>query len=91
MFYLIIAILIISYYFFMAPKTVRSTLNMIGMVGAVALLLVLACMSFIKIMQSPPEIFVGIGMIGLGFFAIRDVFRLPTRKTNSGRNRRERT
>ncbi|MDU6445190.1 MAG: DUF3165 family protein, partial [Streptococcus sp.] len=36
MFYLIVAILIVSYYFFMAPKTIRSTLNMIGMVGAVA-------------------------------------------------------
>ena len=30
MFYLIIAILIISYYIFMAPKTIRNTLGMIG-------------------------------------------------------------
>ena len=80
MFYLIVAILIVSYYFFMAPKTIRSTLNMIGMVGAVALLLVLAAMSFVKIMQSPPEIFLGLAMVALGFFAIRDVYRLPSKK-----------
>lgn len=80
MFYLIVAILIVSYYFFMAPKTIRSTLNMIGMVGAIALLLVLAAMSFVKIMQSPPEIFLGLAMVALGFFAIRDVYRLPSKK-----------
>ena len=80
MFYLIVAILIVSYYFFMAPKTIRSTLNMIGMVGEVALLLVLAAMSFVKIMQSPPEIFLGLAMVALGFFAIRDVYRLPSKK-----------
>ena len=80
MFYLIVAILIVSYYFFMAPKTIRSTLNMIGMVGAVALLLVLAAMSFVKIMQSPPEIFLGLAMVALGFFAIRDVYLLPSKK-----------
>lgn len=80
MFYLIVAILIVSYYFFMAPKTIRSTLNMIGMVGAVALLLVLAAMSFVKIMQSPPEIFLGLAMVALGFFAIRDVYCLPSKK-----------
>ena len=73
MFYLIVAILIVSYYFFMAPKTIRSTFNMIGM-------LVLAAMSFVKIMQSPPEIFLGLAMVALGFFAIRDVYRLPSKK-----------
>jgi len=61
MFYLIIAILIVSYYIFMAPKTSGNTLGMIGFVGLIALLLVLAGMSFIKIMQSPPEIFLEIG------------------------------
>ena len=65
MFYLIIAILIISYYIFMAPKTIRNTLGMIGLVGLVAMLLVLAVMSFVKIMQSPPEIFLALAMVGI--------------------------
>ena len=79
MFYLIVAILLVLYYLFMAPKTVQNTLNAIGIVGAVALLLVLAGMSFIKILQSPPEIFIALGMIVLGYYAIRDVLRMPAR------------
>jgi 4-hydroxybenzoate polyprenyltransferase len=79
MFYLIIAILLALYYFFMAPKTVRNTLNAIVLVGVVAVLLVLAAMSFIKIMESPPEIFVVIGMIVLAYFAIRDILNMPDR------------
>ena len=46
MFYLIVAILIVSYYFFMAPTSIRNTLNTIGLVGAMALLIVLAFSSF---------------------------------------------
>lgn len=85
MFYLIIAILIASYYFFMAPKTVRNTLNMIGIVGAVALLLVLAILSFVKIMQSPPEILLGFAMLVLGFFSVRDVCQLPPKKSSDNK------
>ncbi|MGT2934319.1 DUF3165 family protein [Streptococcus castoreus] len=77
MFYLIIAVLITSYYLFMAPKSVRNTLGMIGLVGLVALLIVLAGLSFIKIMQTPPEIFVGIGLIILGYFALKDLLKMP--------------
>lgn len=82
MFYLIIAVLIVSYYFFMAPKTIRNTINVIGIMGAVALLLILMGMSFVKMIQSPPEIFIGLAMVALGFFAIRDVYRLPPKRSN---------
>lgn len=61
----------------MAPKSVRNTLGMIGLVGLVALLIVLAGLSFIKIMQTPPEIFVGIGLIILGYFALKDLLKMP--------------
>ena len=83
MFYLIVAILIVSYYFFMAPTSIRNTLNTIGLVGATALLIVLAFMSFIKILQSPPEILLGFTMAICGFFAIRDVYQLPARAEKS--------
>ncbi|PZO95491.1 DUF3165 family protein [Streptococcus halichoeri] len=73
MFYLIVAVLIISYYLFMAPKSVRNTLTMIGVVGILATLLVLACLSLVKFMQSPPEILIALGMIALAVFAIRDI------------------
>ncbi len=56
MFYLIVAILIVSYYFFMAPTSIRNTLNTIGLVGAMALLIVLAFMSYVPL----PKNFAGI-------------------------------
>ncbi|AEF25578.1 DUF3165 family protein [Streptococcus parauberis] len=77
MFYLIIAILIISYYLFMAPDSIRNTISMIGMVALVALLLVLAGMSIIKIMQTPPEIFVALAMMVLAYFSLKDVIKMP--------------
>ena len=83
MFYLIVAILIVSYYFFMAPTSIRNTLNTIGLVGATALLIVLAIMSFIKILQSPPVFLLGFAMAIFGFFAIRDVYQLPARAEKS--------
>ncbi|EFR44279.1 DUF3165 family protein [Streptococcus pseudoporcinus] len=82
MFYLIIAILIVSYYIFMAPKSIKNTLSMIGLVALVALLIVLAGMSLIKILESPPEIFVVIAMIAVSFFALRDILRMPTKNKN---------
>ncbi|KHD45225.1 DUF3165 family protein [Streptococcus hongkongensis] len=77
MFYLIIAILIISYYLFMAPDSIRNTISMIGLVALIALLLVLAGMSVIRIMQTPPEIFVALAMIVLAYFSLKDILNMP--------------
>ncbi|MCB4936633.1 DUF3165 family protein [Streptococcus mutans] len=68
MFYAIIAILLLMYYIFIAPKTIKNTMNMISVVGIIAFLMVLAGMTFIRIIQSPPEIFIGIGMIIVGYY-----------------------
>lgn len=61
----------------MAPKSVRNTLTMIGLVALVALLIVLAGMSVLKILQTPPEIFIVLAMIGLAYFSIKDILNLP--------------
>lgn len=79
MFYLLVILGIILYYFFMAPKTIKSTINSIVLVALVALLLLLAGMSFMKLFQSPPEIYIIIFMIGVGVLAIRDVIRLSSK------------
>ncbi|MGT2681468.1 DUF3165 family protein [Streptococcus porci] len=76
MFYLIIAILIILYYFFRAPKTIKNTLSIILVVGLVALLVVLAGMTFMQILQSPPELFIALGMIGVAYLTIKDIRNL---------------
>lgn len=61
----------------MAPKSVRNTLTMIGLVALVALLIVLAGMSVFKILQTPPEIFIVLAMIALAYFSIKDILNLP--------------
>lgn len=61
----------------MAPKSVRNTLTMIGLVALVALLFVLAGMSVLKILQTPPEIFIVLAMIALAYFSIKDILNLP--------------
>ena len=82
MFYAIIAILLLMYYIFIAPKTIKNTMNRISVVGIIAFLMVLAGMTFIRIIQSPPEIFIGIGMIIVGYYALKDVLHLRTRPKN---------
>ena len=82
MFYAIIAILLLMYYIFIAPKTIKNTMNMISVVGIIAFLMVLAGMTFIRIIQSPPEIFIVIGMIIVGYYALKDVLHLRTRPKN---------
>ena len=82
MFYAIIAILLLMYYIFIAPKTIKNTMNIISVVGIIAFLMVLAGMTFIRIIQSPPEIFIGIGMIIVGYYALKDVLHLRTRPKN---------
>ena len=82
MFYAIIAILLLMYYIFIATKTIKNTMNLISVVGIIAFLMVLAGMTFIRIRQSPPEIFIGIGMIIVGYYALKDVLHLRTRPKN---------
>lgn len=81
MFYLLVVLGIILYYFFMAPKTIKSTINSIVLVALTALLLLLAGMSFMKLIHSPREIYIITIMIGVGVLAIRDVTRLSSKKS----------
>ncbi len=70
----------------MAPKSVRNTLTMIGLVALVALLIVLAGMSVLKILQTPPEIFIVLAMIALAYFSIKDILNLPKKYGEERRN-----
>lgn len=76
MFYLILGILLALYYHFMAPKTVKSTMNIVILVGLGALALVWVGMGLAHLVQSPPEIFLGLLMTVFGAFVLRDVILL---------------
>lgn len=76
MFYLIIGTLLILYYIFLAPKTIKSTMNIVLLVGLVALVSVLMVLGLIRMLQAPIEIFIGIAMTVFGAYVLRDVWRL---------------
>ncbi|AUW96994.1 DUF3165 family protein [Streptococcus pluranimalium] len=79
MFYLLVLFGIVLYYFFMAPKSIRSTINSIGIMVAIAILLILAGMSFMKLIQSPGEVYIIAIMLVLGFLALRDILKLSSK------------
>ena len=78
MFYLIVAILIASFYFFIAPKSVKNTMNL------------LFVLSIIKFFSLPGEFFVTVGMFTLSYFTLKDIFGMsePNRdKAQQGENK----
>ena len=77
MFYLIVAILIASFYFFIAPKSVKNTMNLLFVMATLALLLLLAVLSIIKFFSLPGEFFVTVGMLALSYFTLKDFFAMP--------------
>ncbi len=84
MVYLIISLLILLYYFFLAPATIKNTMGVILLVGLLALLMVLAALSFMTFLELPAEVFVVLGMIGIAYWSLRDVWRLkPLNKSKS--------
>ena len=76
MLYLIVAILIASFYFFIAPKSVKNTMNLLFVMATLALLLPLAVLSIIKFFSLPGEFFVTVGMLVLSYFTLKDFFAM---------------
>ena len=70
MFYLIVAILIASFYFFIAPKSVKNTMNLLFVMATLAVL------SIIKFFSLPGEFFVTVGMLVLSYFTLKDFFAM---------------
>ncbi|HFH9838077.1 TPA: DUF3165 family protein [Streptococcus suis] len=74
MFYLIIAIILVLFYIFMAPNNIKGTMNLVASVFLLAALLIALVLGFLKVVQSPPEIWVGIIMSIVGLWAMRDIY-----------------
>ncbi|MGT2911709.1 DUF3165 family protein [Streptococcus cameli] len=85
MFYLIIGIMLILYYIFAAPSTIKGTLNLVALVFLLVALVVVLLLGVMKVIQSPPEIWVSLGMITLGLWTMRDLYFMP-KKTKRKRN-----
>ena len=76
MVYLIIGILILLYYLFAAPQSIKGTFNVLSVVLALVLFIILLVLAAFQIFQMPGEIFVGVPMFALAYFALRDIARL---------------
>ncbi|MFU2163719.1 DUF3165 family protein [Streptococcus pluranimalium] len=84
MFYLLVLLAIVLYYFLMAPKTIRSTLNSIGLMLLIALLAFLSIIGVINLIKAPSDVHIIVAMSVLGFWAFRDVIRLSVRSRSKG-------
>ena len=76
MVYLIIGILILLYYLFAAPQSIKGTFNVLSVVLGLVLFIILLVLAAFRIFQMPGELFVGAAMLILAYFALRDIARL---------------
>ena len=81
-FYLIVLILILLYYFFMAPKT----LNPLVMVGIVVCLMIALVFGVVTFFDMSGEFYVSLAMTLLGFWAVRDMLKMPTKKQKQSKD-----
>lgn len=81
MVYLIIGILILLFYLFVAPKSIRGTLNVVTLVVLLVSLVILLCLAIFQIFQLPSEFFVGAFLAFVGYLALVDISRLPTKSS----------
>lgn len=76
MFYLILAIMLVLFYVFVAPRNVRGTMNLIAAVFLLVALATALILGFLRVMQFPKKIWVGLILIIIGFWAMRDIYYL---------------
>ncbi|MBL6537522.1 DUF3165 family protein [Streptococcus suis] len=80
MFYLIIAIILVLFYLFVAPNNIKGTMNVVIAVFLIVILFAALLLGFLKIMEVSLEVWLGIAMVILGLFAMRDIYHLDRPK-----------
>ncbi|HFI0342991.1 TPA: DUF3165 family protein [Streptococcus suis] len=78
MFYLILAILLVLFYIFVAPRYVKGTINLIVAVFLLVALVIALILGFLKIMQFSTNVWVGLVMVLIGLWAMRDIHYLDS-------------
>ncbi|HEM3577183.1 TPA: DUF3165 family protein [Streptococcus suis] len=78
MFYLILAILLVLFYIFVAPRYVKGTINLIVAVFLLVALVIALILGFLKIMQFSTNFWVGLVMVLIGLWAMRDIHYLDS-------------
>ncbi|HFI0633884.1 TPA: DUF3165 family protein [Streptococcus suis] len=76
MFYLILAILVVLFYIFMAPDHIKGTLNLIAAVFLLVGMLIALFLGILQIMQFSTDFWLGLVMVLIGLWAMRDIYYL---------------
>lgn len=87
MFYLLIAIILVSFYIFVAPKHIKSTINLVASVFILVGLVIALMLGMTKMIQAPLEIWVSVLMVVLGLWALYDLYYLDKIKPSSKKRR----
>lgn len=77
MFYLILGIMLVLFYIFAAPQNIKGTMNLVASVFLLVALVIALILGFLRILKSPPEIWLCLAMIFLGLWAMRDLYLMP--------------
>lgn len=77
MFYLILGIMLVLFYIFAAPQNIKGTMNLVASVFLLVALVIALILGFLRILKSPPEIWLCLTMIFLGLWAMRDLYLMP--------------
>ncbi len=90
MFYLILALMLVLFYIFAAPNSIRGTMNLVLIVFLVVALIVAIILGLLRILQAPAEIWVCFIMTFLGMWAMRDIAMMqrPSHKKRQNTERR---
>lgn len=82
MIYLIIGILILLFYVFAIPASIKGTLNILTIVLLLVALIILLALAIFQIFKLPGELFVSIFLIIITVWALMDIERLvPPQKS----------
>lgn len=78
--------MLVLFYIFIAPRNIKGTMNLIAAVFLLVALAIALVLGFLRIMQFSKEIWVGLLMILIGFWAMRDIYYLD-KKTKDRQKR----
>ncbi|HFI0040908.1 TPA: DUF3165 family protein [Streptococcus suis] len=76
MFYLILAIMLVLFYIFIAPRNIKGTMNLIAAVFLLVALAIALVLGFLRIMQFSTEVWVGMVIVLIGLWALWDIHYL---------------
>ncbi len=91
MFYLILAIMLVLFYIFAAPNHIKGTINLMVAVFFLVGLCIALLLAFLKVLEFPSQVWLGLITVLIGLWAMRDIYCLdkdPGNKEKKSRRSR---